>query len=98
MLTVIVVCKALVEVALMFLVGRGLLAILAGARRATNPVYQLFVLLTGPVLRIARWVTPRLVLDRHLPLVAALLLVLAWFACTAAKIYLIRIAPAVAGG
>lgn len=98
MLTVIIAGKALTEIALMLLLGRLLLAVLAGARRDTNPIYQLFALLTAPVLRIARWLTPRFVLDRHLPWAAGALLLCAWIVLTAAKIYLIRIAPVVAGG
>lgn len=98
MLTVIVAGKALTEIALMLLFGRLLLALLAGAQRDANPVYQLFQLLTAPVLRVARWISPRIVLDRHLPLVAGALLLCAWIGLTAAKIYLIRIAPVVATG
>lgn len=98
MLTVIVAGKAVTEIALMLLFGRLLLALLAGARRDANPVYQLFALLTAPVLRVARWITPRIVLDRHLSWVAGAWLLCAWVALTAAKIYLMRIAPVLPGG
>ena len=99
MLTVIVAGKALTEIALMLLFGRLLLALLARSpARPPIAVYQLFELLTAPVLRVARWITPRIVLDRHLPWVAGAWLLCAWVALTAAKIYLIRIAPVLSGG
>jgi uncharacterized protein YggT (Ycf19 family) len=70
--------RAVVEVALLALIGQGALALLAGSRRQKNPVYQLFVLLTQPVLRLMRCLTPRTVIDRHLPLVAFFVLFWLW--------------------
>lgn len=70
--------RALVEVALLALVGQGLLAILAGARRGTNPIYRLFQIITQPVIKAVRFVTPRLVVDKHLPFVAFFLLFWLW--------------------
>jgi len=70
--------RALVEVALLALIGQGLLAILAGPRRATNPIYRLFQIITQPVLRVLRIVTPRLVVDKHLPFVAFFALFWLW--------------------
>ena len=57
-LLILGILRALVEVALLFLIGQGLLALLAGSRRETNTIYKLFVLVTAPVLRIARRITP----------------------------------------
>jgi hypothetical protein len=42
-------------------------------------IYQALATVTRPVLRLTRFVTPRVVLDRHLGLVAILLVGLAWF-------------------
>jgi uncharacterized protein YggT (Ycf19 family) len=70
--------RALVEVALLFLLGRGILALLAGGRRHANPVYRLFVVVTGPVLKLARRVAPPQIMDRHLPLAAFFLLFWMW--------------------
>ncbi|MEW6164047.1 MAG: hypothetical protein AB1642_03195 [Pseudomonadota bacterium] len=70
--------RALVEVALFFLLGQGLLALLAGGRRQANPVYRLFVIVTAPVLKLIRRITPARVIDGHLPFVAVLLLFWAW--------------------
>lgn len=66
--------RALVQVALLFLIGQGILALLAGKRRQSNPVYQLFVIVTRPALRLVRRLTPPQILDKHLPYVAFFLL------------------------
>lgn len=78
--------KLIAEIALMALVGQGLLGLLAGRRRDTNLFYQLLGMLTKPFIRGARLITPKLVLDRHLPLVAFLLLAFAWVVATMSKI------------
>jgi hypothetical protein len=72
------VLRALVEVALLALLGQGLLALLAGARRDTNPIYMLFKIVTKPAIVAARWITPRLVIDKHIPFVAFFLLFWLW--------------------
>jgi hypothetical protein len=68
------VVQLLVVLAMMFLLGQGVLYILAGHKRERNFAYQIFQVITRPVLRAARWITPRQVIDRHVPLVAFLLL------------------------
>jgi hypothetical protein len=80
--------KLLAEIALLALVGQWVLGLLAGAKRETNLFYRLLQVVTKPVVRGARWLTPRIVLDRHLPLVAFMLLCFAWLAATATKISL----------
>lgn len=72
------VLRALVEVALLFLLGRGLLAVLAGGRRNGNLVYRFFVLVTQPVLSLLRRLVPPQILDRHLPVVAFFVLFWLW--------------------
>ncbi len=79
MLMLLDILKALLEVAGLALLGQGLLFLFAGAKRERNVVYQIFAIVTRPVLRLTRFVTPRVVLDRHIGLVAFLLVVLAWF-------------------
>jgi hypothetical protein len=86
MLTLIVALKAVTEIALLALAGQALLGLLAGAGRDRNPVYRLLELLSRPPRRVARWISPRVVLDRHVPLVAFVLLVWAWLALTAVKL------------
>jgi hypothetical protein len=82
------VLRALVEVALLALLGQGLLALLAGARRDTNPIYMLFKIVTKPAIVAARWITPKLVIDKHIPFVAFFLLFWLWIFLAWAKQFL----------
>ena len=77
-LLVLGVLRALVEVSLLFLLGQGLLALLAGSRRHTNTIYQLFVIVTKPVLKIVRKISPPQVIEKHLPFVAFFVLFWCW--------------------
>ena len=79
-LLILGVLRALVEVAMMFLLGQGLLALLAGSRRHTNTIYKLFVIVTAPVLKSARAVLPRQIIDKHVPYIAFALLFWCWIA------------------
>lgn len=72
------VVRTLVEVAGWALLGQGLLALLAGARRHDNLFYQIFEIVTRPVLRLVRLITPRVILDAHIPFVAFFLLLWLW--------------------
>jgi hypothetical protein len=80
--------KLVAEIALLSLMGQGVLYLLAGSRRDQNLFYQLFQVLTRPFMRLARWVSPRVVLDRHVPIVAFLLLAFAWAVATLSLISL----------
>ena len=70
--------RALVEVAMLTLLGQGLLALLAGAQRDGNPIYVLFKIVTGPAVRATRWLMPKMVIDKHIPFVAFFLLFWLW--------------------
>jgi hypothetical protein len=83
----ITIARALVEVAGYALIGQGLLHLLAGASRETNFAYQMLSAVTRPVIGFARCVSPRIVADRHVGLVAFFLLFWAWIALTVAKRY-----------
>jgi hypothetical protein len=43
-----------------------------------NVIYRLFEIVASPVVKLCRYVTPRFVLDRHLPLVGFSLLLVAY--------------------
>lgn len=86
-LTLIIILKALVEIAGLTLIGQGLLGLLAGASRHQNFVYQLFAAVTKPVIKAARWIMPRFVADQHIGLVAFFLLFWIWVALIVAKRY-----------
>jgi hypothetical protein len=68
------IVQFLVVLAMMFLLGQGALYILAGRNRERNLAYQIFQIITRPVLRATRRITPAVVIDRHIPFVAFLLL------------------------
>ena len=97
MYEVIVILKALTEVAGVAFLGQGLLWVWAGAKRDQNVVYNLFKTLTSPLNRAVRAITPRIILDRHIWLVALFLLVVLWIALTAFKIKLVLDASAGGG-
>lgn len=86
MLVLVEILKMLAEIALLSLAGQWVLGLLAGARREGNMFYQLFQVLTRPLILGARLVSPRVVLDRHLPVVAFLLLTFVWVVATITKI------------
>lgn len=86
MLTALVLVKLVAEIALMCLFGRWVLGLLAGERRQTNLFYQLLDIPARPFIRATRFLTPRAVLDRHVPLVAFLLLGFTWLLVTVWRI------------
>ena len=79
-LLLVVILKALTELAFLFMLGRGLLYVLAGRKRDGNMFYRVFCILTDPLLRAARWITPRFILDAHIPFVTVVLLSWIWIA------------------
>ncbi|MCK9389149.1 MAG: hypothetical protein M0Q22_12270 [Sulfuritalea sp.] len=79
-LLVLGVLRALAEVAMLFLLGQGLLALLAGSRRHDNTMYKLFLIVTGPVVKAMRMVTPRQIIDKHVPFIAFAVLFWLWIA------------------
>lgn len=74
----LVIVKAILEIAGMALLGQFLVGIFAWGRREGNVVYRLFQTVTSPFTWIARKVSPRVVLDQHIPLVTFMLLLFAW--------------------
>jgi uncharacterized protein YggT (Ycf19 family) len=80
------IVKLLAEIAWMALLGQWVLGLLAGQQRESNMVYKLFDVLTRPLVTGVRHITPRVVIDRHVPLVAVLLLTFLWVIVTITKI------------
>jgi hypothetical protein len=72
------IVQLLASLALLFLLGQGVLYVLAGGNRDRNLFYQLFQIVTRPVLRFTRWITPKVIVDRHIPFVAFLLVGWIW--------------------
>jgi hypothetical protein len=86
LLTLVSIVKLLAEIALLALAGQGVLAVLAGAKRDQNLFYQLLQVMTRPFVRGVRFITPKIVIDRHIPFVAFLLLFFVWLTATITKI------------
>jgi uncharacterized protein YggT (Ycf19 family) len=61
------------------LLGQFIVGLFAWGRRGENPVYQLFGIVARPIVRVVRFITPRIVLDQHVPIVAFLLCVMVYF-------------------
>ena len=94
MLLLVMTVKLVAEIALMALLSQWLLGLLAGAKRETNMFYKLLQVITGPFIKLTRQVSPRFVLDRHIPLAAFLLLSMLWFVAVITKINLcLQIGP-----
>ena len=89
MYDIIVILKALTEVAGVAFLGQGVLWVIAGAKRDQNIVYNLFKTITSPVTRFTRLITPRVIIDAHIGLVAFFLLIVLWLVLTALKIKMV---------
>lgn len=86
MLLAVTALKLIAEIALMALLGRWILGLLAGRRREDNLVYQVLGQVTRPLERLTRVLSPSLVLDRHIPLATAGLLATLWLVSTLLKV------------
>ena len=83
------IVKAIVEIALMLLVARGVMVLFfmpAPHKLTGNFVYQLFFKGTQPLVRAVRLIAPRFVLDRHLPFAVFGLMMAVWVVLGMAKI------------
>jgi uncharacterized protein YggT (Ycf19 family) len=87
-LLLVSVLRVLVEVAGFALLGQGVLALLAGKSRHENLFYKILETITGPVVKAVRFITPRFVIDAHVPMLAFFLLFWLWIVLAMAKRYL----------
>jgi hypothetical protein len=78
MLTFLNVVQLVLYIALLALAGQGLLYVLAGAKRESNVFYKLLQVVSKPFTWLVRKLTPPQVADRHVPVVAFLLLLIAY--------------------
>lgn len=86
MLLLLSFIKAICEVVALTMLGQGLLFLITGARREQNFVYGLFRAVTKPFFVIARLITPRVVLDRHIWMVALFIVLLMWLVASQQKL------------
>jgi uncharacterized protein YggT (Ycf19 family) len=74
--------------AALLLVGQGAVYMLSFGRHETNPVYGLMRLLTSPVTKVMRRITPAKVSNQHVPVVAFFIL---FWLCICFAVFLPRI-------
>lgn len=86
MLLAINIVKLIAEIAGFALLGQWLVGLLAGDGREKNFFYQLLAVIGRPLVAAARWITPKAVLERHLPLVAFLVMLMVWIVTVLMKI------------
>ncbi len=86
MLLLLSILKAISEILALSLIGQGILWLIAGRARESNFVYRLFAAVTRPLMRLTRAIMPRFVVDRHIWLVAVLLVIVVWFFSAAYKL------------
>ncbi len=79
MALLLVIDQTLIMVAGLSLLAQGIVGVFNWRHRQGNFVYQLFEIVTRPVTRVVRLITPRVVLNEHVPLVTFLLLFFAYF-------------------
>ena len=82
MLSALNIVQLVLYIALLALVGQGILFVLAGAKRESNVFYKLLQVLSKPFTLPVRKITPKLVSDRQVPLVTFLLLVVLYAVVT----------------
>ncbi len=78
--------KLIAEIALLALFGQWVLGLLAGAKKDGNLFYQILQIVGKPFVVAARFITPKQIIDRHVPLVAFLLLLFVWIGSTLMRI------------
>lgn len=74
------------------LVGQGILYVLAGQGREQNMFYRIIKLIASPAMWLARKLSPKLVVDRHIPWVALFLVIVLGVALTVAQQILVGMA------
>ena len=89
MLELVIVLKALTEVAGIALIGQGMLFLFAGANREKNFPYMILKAVTRPVFVLARFLSPRFVPDSYIWLVTPALVCILWVVFTYFKITLV---------
>lgn len=83
--------KALVEVAGMALIGQGLIGLISGKSKQDNFVYRIFLVITSPIFKLARAISPRFIADAHMGLVSFFIVFWLWIGLIYAKAYICQI-------
>ncbi len=88
-LDVVIILKALTEVAGIALIGQGILFLLAGANYRKNIPYAILATVTRPVFVLARFLAPRFVADGFIWALTPALVLIFWILFTYFKIKLV---------
>ena len=86
MLLVASTLKLIAEIALLALFGQWVLGLLAGAKKDQNLFYQILQIVGRPFVLAARVISPKQIIDRHVPFVAFLLLLFVWIGATILRV------------
>jgi hypothetical protein len=78
LLLLVSIIKLVCEIALLALAGRFLLGLLAGQSKESNFFYKALEAISRPFVTAARFITPKAIIDRHVPFVAFLLVGFIW--------------------
>jgi uncharacterized protein YggT (Ycf19 family) len=76
----LLIVHTLLFIAGLALFGQFVVGLFNWGRRGENVIHQLLAIVGRPVVRAVRCITPRLVLDQHVPVVAFLLCVFGYLA------------------
>ncbi len=85
---VLQVLKALTEVALLSMVGQGIVGLMAGATRNNNFVFVLLGIIASPATKTVRAIMPKAVIDRYIPYITFAILFWLWVGLFFGRIYL----------
>lgn len=86
MLLFLNIAQLILYIGALGLIGQGLLYVLAGQGRDTNLFYQLIGIVNKPWTLIARFISPKQILDRQVPFVAFCIVSVLYIVVTIAKI------------
>lgn len=88
MLNILNILQLVLYIALLALLGQGVLFVLSGAKRQQNIFYQVLQILSKPFTLPVRKLTPLKVSDQQVPIVTFFLLLIAYAVVTFEKINL----------
>ena len=86
MLLFLNIAQLILYIGALGLIGQGLLYVLAGQKRDTNLFYQLIGIINKPWTLLARFISPKQIIDRQIPFVAFCIVGVLYIAVTLAKI------------
>ena len=78
LLLTISIFRTLVEVALLSLLGKAVVGLFSGESRQQNFIYRIFSIVTRPPIQALRMLMPKLIIDKHIPVVTFFVLFWLW--------------------